>query len=347
MKCKNCGTKIKGNETVCPNCGAFVDEQSGYTVITEDRRYEDVYSSEQKRPRTGLRFFLIALLVIAIAAGGTFVYFKYLQPVQTTAPELTFTTGYGTINEGRKVIFIQPQGGKDMEYIHGVSLYNGKAEGEPLSTDYEYTKNVDGTFRTVFFYVDDMELDENATYSYTFVMTTSFVGSQLRFDYTQTVDFPGKIDEDVSATVFDHSMYERSENETTSEAETTAPATEQATTEATTAKQVSFDFAYEGYWYGAPSESGSKRSVDAFQFKSDGTYVITHYTQSGDSDWKTSTERGKFTAEGDTLSLTTESGVKLEIKADDSAKTLTLNGSEMAARKYNSTVNASDLFEED
>jgi len=345
MKCQNCGARLGENETVCPNCGAFTDENSGYTIITTDDTVEDIYSSRGKKPRKGLKLFLIILLVIAIAGAGSYAYFTLLLPKQNSRPELTFTTGAGVINETEKVVYITMDKGNNVEYIHGVRLYDETTEGEPLSTDYEYTKNVDDSFRTIFFYVDDFGLKEGTEYSYIFTVTVSFNGSDTRYDYEQTVDFNGTITENASAAVFDHSMYERSDNENATE--TTAEATTQAATQA--AEKIDTAFVYEGFWYGVPVENGDRKAVDAYEF-SESSYKVTHYTKDGDEDWRTATESGDLKEENNALTLTGDSGTLTVTVGSD--KTLKLENAgvasgELVARKYNSTVNANDMFEEE
>ena len=232
-----------------------------------------------------------------------------------------------------------------MEYIHGVKLYGGAVQGEPLSTDYEYTKNVDSSFRTIFFYLDGLEDGGKDEYSYTFVVTASFAGSDTRYDYEQAVTFGGKVEQDVSSVVFDHSMYERSDNQNT--AETTAE--QEETTEETTApKQASLDFIYEGYWYGVPVALGETRAVDAYQFSQDGTYTVTHYTQEGSAEWSVTVDNGEYNMEDGYITITNGND-SLHIQIDSDAAALTLENAgvasgELSPRVYNSVINANDLF---
>lgn len=343
MKCKNCGARIRENETVCPNCGAIIDEDSGYIMITADDTVEDFYSdAPPRRRKRGWRLALIILLVMAIAGGGSYAYFNYVLPRLQTQPALTFTTGTGVINDTEKVVYVKLDKGNNIEYIHGVCLYEEAAEGEPLSTDYEYTKNVDDSMRTVFFYVNDFDLKEDAQYHYVFTMTFSFHGSEVRYDYEQDVTFSGKIEEDASPIVFDHTMYERADNENAAAEETTAA------TATTAPAAVDTAFVYEGFWYGVPVENGEKKAVDAYEF-SDGSYKVTHYMKDGDGDWQTATESGDLTEENGTLTLSGDGGTLTVIVGADSTLKLQNAGvasGELVARKYNSAVNAGDMFEE-
>ena len=220
MNCKNCGAKLKDSARVCPNCGAFVDDESGYTMITADDRIDDFYSSEKKpQPKKRLRRFLIALLVILLAGGGSYLYFGYIAPMNHKAPEMSFSTGAGLINGDEKVIYAAIDDKGDMEYIHGVSLYrtppsdpsaSSETGQEPLLTslDYEYTKNVDDTFRAVYFDTADLDLNKNEEYTYYFQIAVSYLGSDRHYYYTCSVNFSGDITEDVSDIIFDRSMYE-------------------------------------------------------------------------------------------------------------------------------------------
>lgn len=343
MKCKNCGARLGAEETTCPNCGAAVAEEEGYTIITAEDTLEDIYSDRERQPRRGLRLLIIALLVIALAAGGSYAYFNFLMPKTNAKPELTFTSGAGVINDNEKVVYLSLEKGNNIQYIHGVRLYNETAEGEPLSTDYEYTKNVDDTMRTIFFYVDDLGVKENTAYSYIFTVTVSFNGSDTRYDYEQEVSFNGTMTDDVSAVVFDHSMYERADNENA------ADATTEATTAATTAAPVDTAFVYETkFWFGVPVTDGDKKSVDVYAFEEDG-YEVTHYTKDGDGDWQQAKESGDLKEDNNTLVLTGDSGT---VKITVGSEKLTLENAgkasgELVARNYNSLTNVNDMFEEE
>ena len=351
MKCKNCGARLGADETTCPNCGAITDTDSGYTIITADDRVEDLYSNDEKKPHKGLRLLIVLLLVVALAAGGSYLYFHYILPLQQARPELTFTTGTGVINEEEPVVYLKLDNAQDMEFIHGVSLYDGPAEGEPLTTDYQYTKNVDATFRTIFFYTDGLNLTEGQEYNYTFVITVSFHGSDRRYDYEQPVTFSGTITDNAAPIVFDHSMYERADNENYDGAAVSEETTVAETTEAetTTAATADISFIYQGFWYGMPVENGDRQAIDSYQFVDGGAFTVTHYTKEGDEEWTTSMQNGTFKEDGGELTLTLNGETQL---INVNGNTLTLTGTgvtdgALTARKYNSVINADDFFNEE
>ena len=116
MTCKNCGAKLRDNAKVCTNCGAFVDDASGYTLLASDDRVYDVYSTEKKKKKKNspLRLFIAIVLVALIAGVGTYLYFDKIEPMLNKAPELTFTQGIGLINRNEKVIYVSLPKGSDI-----------------------------------------------------------------------------------------------------------------------------------------------------------------------------------------------------------------------------------------
>ena len=347
MNCNNCGARVKDNAKICPVCGALLDDEANYTLLATDERYDDIYSAAEKKSRGWLKTLIVTLLVIAVAGGGAYYYFWHNRPKERVAPIVTFTEGSGIINRNEKVIFVGVDN-SDIEYIHGVNLYEGditsKAEDseaqkpEPITSDYEYTKNLDSTFRAIFFDTEELKLNKNKEYTYTFEMYFSFVGSDEIYPYTKVVTFSGNIKDDASDSVFDHSLTE----DTAKEESSTEPTTEESTTEKKTG---SADFIYDGYWYTSPYTDGDNRSISAFKFGTDKTYKITHYDKKGEEDWVIYSEEGRFDIDGDTLLL--DDGTQLIFDSEkeeifeesDGKKT-----NSFTKRKYNSSLNAEDFF---
>ncbi len=340
MNCKNCGTRLSDKAKVCPNCGAFVDDSSGYTLLAADDRYYDVYSSEKKKKKNSpFKNFLILVLVVLIAAGGTFLYFDKIQPALNKAPELSFNQGSGVINRNERVIYVLLDGNSNIQYIHGVSLYNyDRTEHEDIresvSTDYEYTKNIDSTFRAIFFDMKDYNIVKGEKYTYTFEMQFSFNGSDKIYTYYDTVSFDGDIKDDASDIVFDHSL-----NEGSSSDKKKADNTEKED------GGNDYSFIYNSYWYTSPSNEENQRNISAFKFNKDKTYSVTHYIKKGDTDWTVSNENGKFDIKDGELILSiegtftpdAENGEILEKADGKTTQSLT-------ARKYNSLKNTEDFF---
>ena len=343
MNCKNCGTRLSDKAKVCPNCGAFVDDSSGYTLLAADDRYYDVYSSEKKaKKKSPFKSFLVLLLVVLIASGGTFLYFDKIQPALNRAPELSFNQGSGIINRNEKVIYVLLESNSNIQYIHGVSLYNyDRTEHEDIresvSTDYEYTKNIDSTFRAIFFDMKDFNIVGGEKYVYTFEMQFSFNGSDKIYTYYDTVSFDGDIKEDASDIVFDHSLNEGSPSNNKKSGETEKTEKENDTPD--------YSFIYNGYWYTSPSDEDGEKSISAFKFNKDKTYSVTHYIKKGDTEWNVSNEKGKYeikdgelilSIEG-TFTLDSENGEILEKADGKTTQSLT-------PRKYNSLKNTEDFF---
>ncbi len=216
MKCKNCGARISSEESVCPNCGALINGEKGYTLLSDYDRIEDFYSTDvTESPKSKIRYLVILLVVALVSSGLSFAWFNYIHPQKNTAPELSFSSGSGVINGNEKVIYVFIEDSSKVEYIHGASVYssepsaNPEAETgqEPVSTEYEYTKNIDASFRSIFFYADDIISEESGgEYNYYVQISVSFIGSKEHYYYTVPVTFTSDITDDASDVVFDHSM---------------------------------------------------------------------------------------------------------------------------------------------
>ena len=195
MNCNNCGARLREDAKVCPNCGAFVDDGGGYTLLTsEEMEYEDYYSDEKKTPKkkkSGFRWFVSIMLTLLIVGCGAYYYFENFYNRTPDVPSVTFETGSGIINDDEAVIYAHIKDNSDIEYIHGVSLYRYVGEtrsviGNALSTDYQYTKNIDATFRTIFFDTDGLELSEGANVL-AFEIKLQFYDSDEIFTYVQPI----------------------------------------------------------------------------------------------------------------------------------------------------------------
>ncbi len=342
MNCKNCGTRLSEKAKVCPNCGAFVDDSSGYTLLASDDRIYDVYSTEkkQKKKNSPLKNFIIFLLVILIAGGGGLLFFGKIQPMLNKPPELTFKEGSGIINKDEKVIYVLLDKNSDIQYIHGVKLYDyDKTSGElrdAVSDEYEYTKSIDSTFRAIYFDMKDFNLVNGEKYTYTFEMKFSFNGSEKIHTYTDAVSFDGEITEDASDIVFDHSLNEGSQGSGENKKGTTAASTE---------SKEDYSFIHEGYWYTYPSTQGNVRSISAFKFDKSNNYTVTDYTKNGNEDWKVSTEKGTYKIQDGAAVLDNGASFELDSANDTIAETADGKVTQLLTnRKYNSIQNTEDFF---
>ena len=328
MNCKNCGAKIRDNERVCPNCGAFVDDGSGYTLLTSDERLDDFYSSEQSKPKKHFRFFLVLLLVIALSAGGAYVYYSYIQPAIDKKPSMSFTSGTGIINADERVIYVTLDNGTDVEYIGSASLSAGETK---LTESYEYTKNIDSSFRAVFFDTEGLTLEDGAECTVNLTLGINGKG----YEYSTSLTFEANTDSDASDLVFDHSM-------STIDSDSVVETTEAATTQTTEAQ--SNDFIYKGYWYTAPVTNGDTLTIDAYRFDEDKTFSVTTYTKKGNADWSATADSGNYEIEDGYITVS-----DIHVKIDYSASTLTVEGDsaykgKMTNTVHNSLVNAQNFF---
>lgn len=335
MNCNNCGAKINGDERVCPNCGAFIDDSSGYTLLAADDRIDDFYSDDVK-PKRRLSFFALLVIIAVVSAAGSFLFFGVLQPWLGSSPDIGLSSGCGIINESEKIVYTAMGNSNDVEYIESVKLYNGT---ELISENYEYTKNINSTLRSVFFYTDSLELEEGKEYTLTFNIALRFENGR-RYTYQQEATVSAEITENASDIIFDHSMNTleggEAEEETQTEEESSAVQTEAQSNE----------FIFDGYWYTVPVTDASSKSIDAYKFNSDGTYTVTHYTQQGNAAWSAAADTGSYTFENGYITF---AGSAVHIKIDYSSSALSVEGSgafdgAMTARVHNSLVNAQDFF---
>lgn len=338
MKCKNCGARLNDKSRVCPNCGASRD--GSYVLLTEEHApvnidYEDDFvpaiAPKPKKSKKGVKIAIVVILLIAILGAGGYFAYSYFMPKDK--PELSFTSGYGIINGDEPVIFVNIKKEPQLEYIQGVNLYPDAttSNGQKLDAEYEYTKNIDGTFRTIFFDASKLDIKKGEEYTYTFEMMFSFTGNKQIYTYEQVVKFPGEITQNASDYVFDHSMEETkpADESTTKPAETTTSAT---------TTSVSTEFIKTGFWYTKPITNGDNRIISAIKFDNNGACTITHYSKAGNASWVKTDTNGKYEIKENSVFVTDSEG-KIESYA---IKNNTLDG--LTARKYNSTENADDFF---
>lgn len=355
MNCKNCGARLKENSKVCPNCGAFIDDGSGYVLLTDNFKTEDVYSEiidPKKKKTSTVRYIISFVLIIAIVAFGAYYYFTNIYE-GNQAPELSFTTGSGVINDDEQIIYVLLPENSRIEFIHGVTLYdydrtNAEKNADPISANYEYTKGIDNSFRAIFFDVNDIPMESNTTYTYTFEMKFSFVDSGDVYTYQQPIEFDGDITEDVADVIFDHSLL----TEVTTEPEKTTANTEEQTTEKTisqtneaettnpTTSSINVDYIYNSFWFTEPYHDADAYSISSLKFNRDGTYSETQYYKNGTEDWVRTSLKGEYEVKDGAVFTTDSEGQTQSYSVDASAKTL--DG--LTSRKYNSTKNAEDFF---
>ena len=338
MNCKNCGTRLGEKAKVCPNCGAFVDDSSGYTLLASDDRIYDVYSSEKKVKKSSpFKTFIAFLLVVLIAGGGALLFFGKIQPSLNKPPEVKFTAGSGVINRNEKVVYVLLDKGSNIQYIHGAVLYDYDRETlgdlrKAVTDDYEYTKNIDTSFRAIFFDTKDYNIVKDENYTYTVEMNFSFTGSDKIYTYSQKINFSGDIKEDASDIIFDHSLSGETGKNKNAPAETEEDKDD-------------FSFINSGYWYTYPSTEGNVRSISAFKFDKGGSFTVTNYVKNGNADWNVSNENGTYKINDGELVLS--DGAVFTLDADNEEITEKADGTTtqtLTNRKYNSLANTEDFF---
>ena len=333
MKCKNCGANIENPRGVCPVCGAAVAQDEG--VSLDNIKYDSAkydYAPVNKKKR----FIIASIVIILIFAITSFAFF-YVQNLKIPQPEMSFTTGQGIINDDEHIIYAFIDDSSHLEYIHGVNLYEGKIDentikiSKPVLSDYQYTKSVDEGFRAIFFDLDELNLEEQGNYTYTFQMTFSFVGDENWYTYYETVNITGSTNLDVTKVIFDYSMLDS------------------PNVNSTTASSDPLDFVYDGYWYTRPEQSQDKFTIYSLKFNKDGSCVITKYSKSGEMNWEVETEESTYTLEKEKLSVDFGNNHKESYVVDTKNKTIAVSGTSdkkalLTQRKNNTLKNAEDFF---
>lgn len=283
MKCKNCGARLNPDSNICPNCGASSD---GYVLMNSDVEARDYRRQSKSSVKTGasrvIRSIIVFVLVLALV-GGSYYYFQY-KHINKDAPKLSFTSATGVINDDQKIVYLTIDDSSGIEYIHGVSLYEGDTtklsikKPEPVSTAYEYTKDVGEAVRAIFFYADDLGIKAGNQYTYTFEMVFGFAEDTNFYTYQKVIEFDGDINEDASDKVFDHSMKQELELPEVTKPSTTAPSTteqSQSTTQQTDSDDLSFVFS--GFWFTEPYRDADNMQISAWKFNTNATVDVTSY----------------------------------------------------------------------
>lgn len=333
MKCKNCGANIENPRGVCPVCGCAVVQDEGVSLgnIKYDSAKYDYAPVNKKK-----RFIIASIVIILIFAIASFVLF-YVQSLKIPQPEMSFTTGQGIINDDEHIIYAFIDDSSHLEYIHGVKLYEGEVDentikiSKPVLSDYQYTKSVDEGFRAIFFDLDELNLEEQGNYTYTFQMTFSFVGDENWYTYYETVNITGSTNLDVTKIIFDYSMLDT------------------PNVNNTTASSDPLDFVYDGYWYTQPVQSQDTFTIYSLKLNKDNSCVITKYTKSGESNWEVETEKSTYTLEDEKLSVDFGNNHTESYVVDTKNKTIAVSGTSakkvlLTQRKNNTLKNAEDFF---
>lgn len=349
MNCKNCGARLRENSKVCPNCGAFVDDGSGYVLLTDNYTSEDVYSDigKPKKKHSVLKYIISLLLVVLIVGAGAYYYFTNIYQ-NDEMPQLSFTSGSGIINDDEPVVYVGLPENSRIEFIHGVQLYDydkveSKVKKNSVSSSYEYTKSIDGSFRTIFFNTADITPADGLVL--TFEMKFSFVDSDDVYTYYQTVEFTESKTDDIADIIFDHTLDEipsavpeNTQAETTTQESTTAKVTKAETTTQNSTQNISY--IYNSFWFTEPVSDNGTYDISAVKFNSNGTYSETYYHKEGDGEWQRTTLSGKYEIRDNAVFTTDSEGLTQSYPINTTSQTL--DG--LTSRKYNSIKNAEDFF---
>lgn len=349
MRCKNCGEVVPKNSSICTNCGSVVDKKSDYVLLTNEvnvtKSQPQNLKQAKKKKQVNTTLAVIISCIFIIAAGIGSYFFFIDQNANRPQPELEFTSGYGVINGDEQVIYVTIKDSSKIEYIHGVKLYDSQIDGKSLdgnvvSTDYKYTKNIDNSFRTIYFDMDDLNLDPSQNYTYSFQMSFSFYEDENVYNYYNTLNFVGSTQNNIAEIVFDHTK--KDTNKVDLEEETAVAQDNQ---------NADKSFIYSTYWFTKPYKTDTYWSISSFGFNQDNTYSVTKYERATDGFWQVSSSNGTFEINKNTIILKDENGIEessfefdanaksiYEIAGDAQAK------NELTSRKYNTVQNAENLF---
>lgn len=347
MVCKNCGARLKDNAKRCSNCGAVVE--SNHIDINRYADYGE-HSDSPSRHRAKMVFGIIIAIIVAIALGvGSYMFFDY-QHANKSAPELSFKTGTGIAND-KKMIYLTIDDSSKIAYIHGVKLYDGDVtkpalkKADPISTDYQYTKNQEDSFRAIFFYADDLGVKKGSDYTYTFEMTFGFAEDTNVYTYNKVISFNGDINEDATKVIFDYSYKE----ELPSTIATTTTTTQASNEQTTAPDSTDISYIYNSFWFTSPYSNGDNHYISCWKFNQNQTISVTNYSYENKA-WKTTSATIKYTVSGNTLTVDdgeSESATYQLNPKELSIKELTDNNSvatTLTSRKYNSLSNVEDFF---
>lgn len=338
MKCRFCGGELDPKYPACPTCGTLLSREDCLALTGKEKILEAEEEAQKLRKRYIASIISIIVSIAIIAFGGYHLVSSYVNP---EAPEMTFKSGYGIINGDEPVVYVEIGQNAQLEYIHGAKLYaydksDEGSIGDSLTSDYEYTKSVDGSFRTIFFDTSDFELVADEEYTYTIEMSFSFVDNSKIYVYQKTVDFPGAISGDISDIVFDHSM----DDEETTENESPTVPTTQPTTEPEETTNADISFIYSSYWFMTPYANNDSYNISSVKFEQDGKCSFTNFYKEGSDDWKLTNSNGTYEVKGETLYVTDSEGMIDTYTIDSVEQKLT----GLESRKFNSTKNAEDFF---
>lgn len=292
MKCVNCKMPLPNSTDVCPNCGYVFEKNDGYVLLSneaEKPKQNIEYAKPKRRGVSGFVFYLITVL-LAVAVGiGSFMYFSS-QYETMPQPELEFFAGYGVVNGDEQVVYVSVKDASKIEFIHGVTcydknMYSMQKDANVVSSDYKYSKNVDKSFRTVFFDMKDLNVESGKNYTYTFEIKFSFYGDENIYTYYQPINFVGSTKIDVGEIVFDHTKQDTKKPE--------------AVTSENVVKQTTQNILQSAYWFSKPTIKETGYSIYSFKFEKNGVVTKTIYTMELAQPWKTTTVVGNYTIKED------------------------------------------------
>lgn len=150
MECKKCGTSLDDGSKFCGVCGAVIDDNQ--TVVNSVGSHDN--GSNDMKPKKGLIFPIVLLLVIALAVGGVYYYFnnkgRIVKSLINDAFEkfdgLTIDNEYnlesqsvlisGDLSLNTNISELQDLNGEKLNYSFGLDYPNKKIEiGASLEED--------------------------------------------------------------------------------------------------------------------------------------------------------------------------------------------------------------------
>lgn len=344
MKCKNCGATVPNGTSICSNCGAVANKSSNYVSLSNDVDYssknKNLSAKNKSKSKNFWQIILCLILVMAVGAGS--YYYFYSQNKQEPQPFLDFYAGYGVINGDEQVVYVSIKDSSKIQFINGVAcydknMYSLEKDANQVSTEYNYTKNVDNSFRSIFFDIADLNVEEGKNYSYTFEIKIGFYNDENIYTYYQPVNFVGSTQADVSEIVFDHTKQD------------TNKVNEITTTQQT---EVTNDYLFKSYWYSNPVVSDKGYSIYTLYFNEDETVTKTSYSMETGQPWSTNTVYGTYMIKNDIVTVkidNSKTAQKFQLDKENQAlydydtksKSPT---TQYTARKYNNIKQAKNQF---